>query len=857
MNGTNKDRQDLDAAINAMRNDQPTDEQVNSATGRLWQKMQSAEVEAPEIIHGCEDVVRLLPAYANRALSGQRMLLVEAHLRDCVSCRRKAEGRESAQVLKWAPVESAKTSAAWPRWALAAAVVIFAVLGFYVNNAYFAVPAGARGTLQSLEGTAFLVTPNGDRVVTAGQVLNEGDVLRTASDSHAYVRLSDGSLVEVRERSELAVKARGRDTTIALDRGAVIIQAAKRDSGHLYVKTPDSRVAVTGTVFSVNAGVKGTRVFVVEGAVEVQHGGSDDLLHAGDQVATGENMANVSAASELAWSKDLSKHLELLAQFKQLEKKLEQVTLPAPRYESRLLGRMPADAVIYASLPNAGQALEDANRIFQDQIEQSAALREWFTHGDAHAAAKMNETIAKIRALSDYLGNEVVVVGFGGPESGMAIVAEVERPGLREFLQSQFKSSDGQPDMLVIDEAQLGTVPAGYRGLIALIRQNEVVFSGNHGNALAKVNAQLNSSAAGLDKTAFGQRLLEAYNRGAGFVFAADLKTLIAEKKARHVKQGRPQVAMARTGLENMRYLVLEHRELNQVPENRMVLDFAGQRYGVPSWLAAPAPMGSLEFVSRNASVAIALLAKDPQAIMTDIFSMGGNPAKQQAHLAEAESKLRLRIREDLAAHFGGDIVFALDGPVLPMPSWKLVIEVHDAARLQASLETLVGSFNQEAQQHGKPGLDLKAEDVNGQRYYTLQPRSTKAKPFYYTYSAGYMIAGPDRATVMNTLRVRATGDSLARSGEFKALLPKDENANYSVIAYQNLAPILQPLTSVVNGQQAKVLQELAADSRPSVICGWGRENQIEAITNSRFIGFDWLALTSLFSKGTTNRQTP
>jgi ferric-dicitrate binding protein FerR (iron transport regulator) len=59
------------------------------------------------------------------------------------------------------------------------------------------------------------------------------------------------------------VGARGHDMTVALENGAVIVQAAKRTSGHLYVKTPDCRVAVTGTVFSVNFGLKGSRVAVL------------------------------------------------------------------------------------------------------------------------------------------------------------------------------------------------------------------------------------------------------------------------------------------------------------------------------------------------------------------------------------------------------------------------------------------------------------------------------------------------------------------------------------------------------------------------------------------------------------------
>ena len=255
-----------------MRNDEPSAENIRGASARIFHKLQTTAAETqPELINGCDDIVRLLPPYQAGELSSQRALLVETHLRDCVNCRMQAEGRTT--VLQWKPASSNRPARRWSGFAVAAAAIVFAVIGFYINNTYFAVPAGARATLQSLEGVAYQVTAEGDRPVGVGQQLMDGDILRTGASSHAYVKLTDGSLVEVNERSAFAVKARGKDTTIALDRGAVIIQAAHRASGHLYVKTADCRVAVTGTIFSVKSGIKGSRVSVIQGTVEVAHSG--------------------------------------------------------------------------------------------------------------------------------------------------------------------------------------------------------------------------------------------------------------------------------------------------------------------------------------------------------------------------------------------------------------------------------------------------------------------------------------------------------------------------------------------------------------------------------------------------------
>jgi hypothetical protein len=88
----------------------------------------------------------------------------------------------------------------------------------------------------------------------------------------------------------------------------------------------------------------------------------------------------------------------------------------------------------------------------------------------------------------------------------------------------------------------------------------------------------------------------------------------------------------------------------------------------------------------------------------------------------------------------------------------------------------------------------------------------------------------------------------------FKALLPKDANENYSAIAYQNLSPVLTPLLSELNGETADAVRKLAADARPTAICARGEESRIEAASDSRLFGFDFLTLETLIQSG--NKHT-
>jgi hypothetical protein len=283
------------------------------------------------------------------------------------------------------------------------------------------------------------------------------------------------------------------------------------------------------------------------------------------------------------------------------------------------------------------------------------------------------------------------------------------------------------------------------------------------------------------------------------------------------------------------------------VPENHLNLQFSGTRQRVASWLAAPAPIGSLDFVTPNALFAVALLSKDPKAIADDIMTMTEpDGSTQNSKWSQAEEKLQISVRDDLAANLGGDFLLSLDGPVLPTPSWKAVIEVHDSARLEQTLERLTAAIRNQTQGQGAHSITIESSQAGGQTFYAVRDVTSGTTVAQYTFADGFMIVAPSRALLIEALQTHDSGNSLSHAASFRALLPKDENGNYSAIAYQNLGPALTPLLSQLSGKSADAIRQLAADSRPTAICAWGKDNRIEAASDSRLFGFDFLTLGTL-----------
>src|SRR5271163_1861698 len=88
----------LDQAISELRAEQPDAKTLSASAEHVWQKLQEglgeeSTASALQPIRGCSDIRALLPAFHQQELPPARALIVEDHLKECVSCRSYAHGR--------------------------------------------------------------------------------------------------------------------------------------------------------------------------------------------------------------------------------------------------------------------------------------------------------------------------------------------------------------------------------------------------------------------------------------------------------------------------------------------------------------------------------------------------------------------------------------------------------------------------------------------------------------------------------------------------------------------------------------------------------------------------------------------
>jgi hypothetical protein len=793
----------IDQLLTEIREQEPTAAEAEQASARVRQRLfPTPEAHGPltgTAIRNCAGFVELFPASLAGSLDSARQMLLDVHVRECVECRRSLNRMRqgAAQVVVMPPPRQRVN---YQVWAIAASVVLVTgAVAYWGVYEFPALHGGPRATVEQVDGNLYRVNGSALVLISAGTQLAENDEIRTGKNSTATLRLNDGSKVEVNQRADIYVTREWTGSTVHLNLGSIIVAAAKQRSGELRVATADCNVSVKGTVFSVDAGTKGSRVAVAEGTVWVDHGTQHDILHKGDQTSTAPDMTPAPIAQEFTWSRNSSQYLALLGDLADVRQKIEAIPAPGLRYHSNLISYLPADAVAVAAIPNIGGAVDQAYAIFRQKLAEKGALADWWSRMPAAKRDNFEKEMQQLTTASQYLGNEIVVYTMDF-HSSPVIVAEETRPGLDTYLKTQLAPSllahmSFDNNLFVISDAPV-TASGGFTG------------------------------------TALYRKMAPEYQQGAGWLFAADLSDAASEMPVN-------------TGMQDVRYFLATSKVIGSGTladsENHASVIFAKDRTGVASWLGAPGPMGTLNFVSPDAGFVFTTILKNPTLVVDDLMNSMSKVADQPLALT------------DLASAFGGEVTIALDGPLLPVPALKFVAEVYDPGRIQSAFSKLTTEFNTSPVDRSRTGnLTLTESDADGQPYYTLKFDKLPWEADW-TFVDGYWVAASSHELVARSIRNRLTGYTLPKSAAFQQRLLHDGSTDFSALIYHNMGQTMTPLIGLLGGLNIQTPDALKQTDPGGLVAFWASPDRIDMATKGALFGIDVPALLQTQASGPWN----
>ncbi len=796
---------DISAEIREQRLDEVSERQ---ATNRVWEKLQT-ERNAHTPLTGCDDFQAEIPAFIAGSLPESRALLVEDHTRGCVPCRRVLIEARSGKQPEVQRRRKIGPSLAMRTLLRVAAAALLIAGGFVALRSVgdFAADRRLQASVQTVYGSLQMVDGDSSIDVEPGRAFGARQVLRTARGSSAFLQLADGSLIEMDERSQLALRATRRGTTIDLARGNIIVHAAEQHDGRLVVDTSDCQVAVKGTIFAVNHGIKGSRVSVIEGAVEVREGPAKALLRPGDQLTTNSRLRAVPLEEEIGWSRDAERHKALLRELTGLRRVIaDAVDHAPPRTSTELLDIAPADTMIYVAMPNITEDLDEARAAFDQRLASSEVLAEWWQEQVVATGAdqQIEELLDRLQPIGEAIGAEAVVavptsvVRQQGSPLFMAALDDPEtfRTLLEEVVADANSENPDHTAAILVDDPT--TASPSDADVLLWVEGNLFAAAGDI-ESLRQLAARIDDpSARGFVGTELRSRLAERYANGVSWLLGVDLAGAISEAAAEMSTE--EAAVMQSLGFLDATTLVVERHRDGEWYATDAEVQFSSPRRGVMAWLAEPAPMGSLDFVSPDAYIAASAVSLDAADMFDDLLGVVSEQDQTAFdQLRIFEEQYGINLREDLAATLGGEATFAVDGPMLPVPSWKLIFEVYDAGTLLNTIRQAIAEVNIELTARGENELVLETADSGGRTYYSLS-RLGLDGTVVFTMVDGYLVMAPSRALIEQAIDYRAAGVTLPSSAAFRALLPDNGYTDCSALVYRDLGSLIDAIPAEMLG---------------------------------------------------------
>jgi type IV pilus assembly protein PilA len=546
------------------------------------------------------------------------------------------------------------------------------------------------------------------------------------------------------------------------------------------------------------------------------------------------NQSSAAASPESQFSRELQKYPGLLPALSQLLQKLQQgIQSPAPRTDSRLLPLLPDSTMAYAALPNYGDVARQTLAIFRQELQESAVLRDWWTHGSpATSGPKIEQALEQFDQFQQYLGEEIVLSGSldAQHKSGTFLaLAEIRKAGLDKFLQQWIPQISGtaSPGIRILTPDQLDrpldAKPGAAQGLTILVRPDFAIAATDLA-VLRSFNTRLKNPSREFAASAFGQRLLQEYQGGVSVVAGADIQKILSQKP---LGPNTNDQKFQDSGFADMKYAIGKNTKVGGQSVGQAELSFTGPRHGAAAWLGKPAQLGSLDFVSPKPMLVFTFVLSSFPQIFDDIKAISGPSSTNVFGAIEGGQKaLKLNVKEDLLAQLAGELTIELDNLTDKPPAAKVIFRVNDAAHLQKTLTTLLAAAQMPAEHF-----------TNGPVPYDVLriPNQGGPIPIAYAFLDGYWIIASKPETLLEAIQLHSSGGSLAHSPKFLAALPAGSALppRASALFYQDPAATFGLQVRQASPEMAEFLAPFVKDAPASVSRLYGEDSAIRASSAS------------------------
>jgi ferric-dicitrate binding protein FerR (iron transport regulator) len=769
---------------------------LEAARFRVWDRLSTGGAA------GCAEFRPDFRAYLSGTVTGSRRLLLEDHIGRCSACRAAlAEMKGERRVIAMPQ----RSSSRWRQWGMMAAAAALVLSVLYVGRDTidgWMAPGGPRATVVSTTGGVYHL-PEG--AIESGAAIGEQERIRTGPGAQAVLRLADGSTVDVNERTELFVTAAWSGLAIHLQRGDVIVRAAKQRRGRLRVLTRDSIASVKGTVFAVSAGMGGSVVSVVEGSVAVNQPGREVMLTPGQQAASNPSLVT-SVAQSVSWSPDANEYLQLLASFATIEKQMAALAGPL-RTNSALLSYLPSGAFVYGAVPNPGGKIGLGLAAAEQQASENDAFRAWW---NSETGLELRRIVDRVQSVSGMLGEEVVFsVASAGSGDGVPIVMAHVQPDKRGTLTTAL-------DVLFADA---GETSRPYSV------SDELVVVSDSPSHLAWAVSRLGQGAS----SPFAAAIRDRYQRGAGWLIGVDAAPVIAMASG----DDAPPIELAR--MAGMKYLFLEQRSPEGAEENEVTLLFGDRRSGMASWLADAGSGGAAEYLPADSLVAGYVSMREPGQLFQEFTALMTTERESfQGDLTTLEQKLGAGFVANLTAAMGTEAAFAVQGFSVSGPMWVTVALANNPAVIDASIAKLVDTFNAELPATEQDKRCTLVQESGGGRIWNTMKAGNLPFGLTWTYDGGYMVVASDRATGEHAITTRNGGSALVWSPAFQGQLPASASIHPSAFGWLNTKGALGIFSTL---SQNPAVTKLLAERDPVLVVFDGKPDQIHAASRTRLSG--------------------